>query len=54
MLTFTSFFKFMEPSFPLEKLNDVYTNYYFKNTNHHEFDSLKQLLLKKNRLETLA
>ena len=38
----------------LEKLNDVYTHYYFKSTNHHEFDSLKQLLLKKNRLETLA
>ena len=38
----------------VEKLNDMYTHYYFHSTNHRESDSLKQLLLKKNRLEYLA
>ena len=37
----------------LEKLNDVYTQYYFRSTNHHELESLEQLLLKKNRLEAM-
>ena len=35
----------------LEKLN-VYTQYYFRNANHCELESLKQLLLK-NHLETV-
>ena len=37
----------------LEKLNDVYTQYYFRSTNHRELESLEQLLLKKNHLETM-
>ena len=36
----------------LEKLNDVYTQYYFRSTNHREVESLEQLLLK-NRLEAM-
>ena len=35
----------------LEKLNDVFTQQYFQSTNHREYDALKQLLLKQNRLE---
>ena len=38
----------------LEKLNNVYTQFYFRSTNHHEYESLKQLLLKQIRLESLA
>ena len=38
----------------LEKLNDVYTHYFFRSNYHLEYEALKQLLLKKNRLETLA
>lgn len=38
----------------VEKLNDMYTHYYFHSTNHRESGALKQLLLKKNRLEYLA
>lgn len=37
----------------LEKLNDVYTQYYFRSTNHREQEALEQLLLKKNRLEAM-
>ena len=36
------------------KLNDMYPHYFHSTTNHRESDSLKQLLLKKNRLEYLA
>ena len=38
----------------VEKLNDQYTHFYFHSTNHRESDALKQLLLKKNRLEYLT
>ena len=38
----------------LEKLNDVFTQQYFQSTNHREYDALKQLLLKQNRLEALT
>ena len=53
------FFKIHEAIVPftqqgLEKLNDVYTQFYFRSTNHHNYDSLKQLLLKKNRMENLT
>jgi len=37
----------------LEKLNDEITKYYFRSTNHHDKDSLQQILLKLNRLEKL-
>ena len=29
----------------VEKLNDIYTQYYFRSTNHRELESLEQLLL---------
>ena len=38
----------------LERLNDQYTHYYFRGTNHHDYTALKQLLLKKNRIEVLT
>ena len=37
----------------LEKLNDIITKDYFKSTNHHHLDALKQILQKHNRLEIL-
>ena len=37
----------------LEKLNDDVTKFYFRSTNHHDEASLKQILLKLNRLEEL-
>ena len=37
----------------LEKLNNDATKYDFRSTNHHDEASLKQLLLKFNRLEEL-
>ena len=37
----------------LEKLNDDVTKFYFRSTNHHNEGSLKQILLKLNRLEEL-
>ena len=36
----------------VEKLNDIITQDYFKSTNHRQ-DSLKQIMLKLNRLEDL-
>ena len=38
----------------LEKLNDEVTQHYFQSTNHRNIESLKQLLLKLNRLEEMA
>lgn len=38
----------------LERLNDQYTHYYFRGTNHRDYEALKQLLLKKNRIELLT
>ena len=38
----------------LEKLNDEITKSYFRCTNYHDVDALKQLLLKLNRLEELS
>ena len=37
----------------LEKLNDDVTKYYFRSTNHHDKECLKQIILKLNRLEEL-
>ena len=37
----------------LEKVNDITTKFYQRASNHHDFDSLKQILEKHNRLETL-
>ena len=37
----------------LEKLNDHLTQYYFRRSNHGGIDALKQVLMKKNRLEIL-
>ena len=37
----------------LEKLNDHLTQYYFRGSNHRGIDALKQVLMKKNRLEIL-
>ena len=37
----------------LEKVNNITTNFYQRASNHHDFDSLKQILEKHNRLETL-
>lgn len=37
----------------LEKLNDLLTNNYFRSTNHHGADALRQLLMKLNRMEEL-
>ena len=38
----------------LEKLNDDLTKDYFRSTNHRDYDALKQMLLKLNRLEDLT
>ena len=38
----------------LEKLNDELTQSYFRSTNHGDGESLKQLLLKLNRLQELV
>ena len=38
----------------LERLNDHYTHFYFRGTNHHDYEALKQLLLKKNCIECLS
>ena len=38
----------------LERLNDQYTHFYFRGTNHHDYEALKQLLLKKNCIECLS
>ena len=38
----------------IEKLNDLYTHYFFNSTNHHDTQALEQLLLKQNRLEYLT
>lgn len=38
----------------LEKLNDVYTQFYFRGSNHRELEALKQILLRKNRVEFLT
>ena len=38
----------------LEKLNDELTQSYFRSTNHRDEESLKQLLLKLNRLQELV
>ena len=38
----------------LERLNDQYTHYYFRGTNHHDYTALEQLLLKTNRIEVLT
>ena len=38
----------------LERLNDQYTHFYFRGTNHHDYVALKQLLLKKNCIELLT
>ena len=37
----------------LEKVNDITTKFYQRASNHHDFESLKQILLKHNRLEAL-
>ena len=37
----------------LEKLNDIITKDYFKSTNHHHLEALRQILQKLNRLEIL-
>ena len=37
----------------LEKLNDFTTKFYQRSSNHHNFESLKQVLEKHNRLELL-
>ena len=37
----------------LEKLNDKTTKYFFRSTNQRELDSLKQIVLKRNRVEYL-
>ena len=37
----------------LEKLNDHLTQYYFRGSNYGGIDALKQVLIKKNRLEIL-
>jgi len=37
----------------LEKLNDVTTKQYQHSTNHHDLSALKQVLEKRNRIETL-
>ena len=37
----------------LEKLNDLLTNTYYRSTNHHSADALRQLLIKFNRMEEL-
>ena len=37
----------------LEKLNDLTTRYFHGSSNHHEMESLKQILQKQNRLEAL-
>ena len=37
----------------LEKLNDITTKFYHRSSNHHDFESLKQVLQKHNRLELL-
>ena len=37
----------------LEKLNDLTTKSYQRSSNHHDFESLKQVLQKHNRLELL-
>ena len=37
----------------LEKKNNIITKDYFKSTNHHHLDALKQILQKLNRLEIL-
>ena len=37
----------------LEKVNDITTKFYQRASNHHDFESLKQILEKHNRLETL-
>ena len=38
----------------LEKLSDDLTKDYFRSTNHRDYDALKQMLLKLNRLEDLT
>ena len=38
----------------LEKLNDVYTQFYFRGSNHREIEELKQILLRINRVEYLT
>jgi len=38
----------------LEKLNDVYTQLHFNRNNHKDMEALKQILLRKNRLEFYA
>lgn len=38
----------------LEKLNDVYTQFYFRGSNHREIEALKQILLRKNRVKYLT
>ena len=38
----------------LEKLNDVYTQFFFRGSNHRATEALKQILLRKNRVEHLA
>lgn len=38
----------------LEKLNGVYTQFYFMGSNHKDTEALKQILLRKNRLEFLT
>ena len=37
----------------LEKLNDITTKFYHHSSNHHDFESLKQVLQKHNQLEPL-
>ena len=37
----------------LEKVNDITTKFYQRSSNHHDFESLKQVLQKHNRLELL-
>jgi len=37
----------------LEKVNDITTKFYQRASNHHDFESLQQILQKHNRLETL-
>ena len=37
----------------LENLNDIITKFYHRSSNHHDFESLKQVLQKHNRLKLL-
>ena len=47
------FFRLHKAIVPFTQLNNHLTQYYFRGSNHRGIDALKQVLMKKNRLEIL-